>query len=271
MDQNHVWQIAKPARSSRPDLSRRALIHLALTALVLGTIAVVLGRGTRPGDPIGQISAILGSVILCLPLAFFIAKRSGVAASPPTWFVLHALSGFVGIALIAAHVSSVSSIAPPMAPLIALVFLVLQGFWMRAFLTKRLSFLFARAPRSFDYGVALETKRAAIADIIARKEALLARLDPTAREATFSPRLAHWLRVPIKALRYELLAHREARLVGAKARAGAVLSYSRRLHMAVALVFYAGLLAHVIVMLFFAGYAAKGGEIYWWHIADWGR
>lgn len=271
MDQNHVWHIAKPARSSRPDLSCKALIHMALTALVLVVLAVVLGQSTRPGDPIGQTSAFLGSLILCLPLAFFVAKRSGFAASPPTWFVLHALSGFVGIGLIAVHVASVSGFAPPLVPLASLVFLVVQGFWMRAFLTKRLSFLFARAPRSFDYGPALETKKAAIADIIARKEALLTRLDPAAQEATFSPRLAHWLRAPVKALRYEWLAHREARLVGAKARAGAVLSYSRRLHMAVALVFYAGLLGHVIVMLFFAGYAAKGGEIYWWHIADWGR
>ena len=44
----------------------------------------------------------------------------------------------------------------------------------------------------------------------------------------------------------------------------------RPLHMGVAWLFLAGLLAHVIVVLFFAGYAAEGREIYWWHLTAWG-
>ena len=40
--------------------------------------------------------------------------------------------------------------------------------------------------------------------------------------------------------------------------------------MLAALAFYLGLVAHIIVMLFFAGYAAQGGAIEWWHITAWG-
>ena len=270
MEIKKSWQIAKPARSDRPDLSRKSLLVLALVVAIIMVIFVILGRGHRPGEPLGQISAIVGSLLLLVPLAFFIAKRSGLAASPPLWFVAHALSGFGGIALIAYHVASVSKLSFALVPLAALIFLVIQGFWVRAFLTQRLSTLFARSPRSFQYGRALADNKGKIAEIIAKKKVLLAILDPSASEATFSPRLSHWFRAPIKTLRYERLANNEALLVGAKSRAGFWLSYSRRFHMAVAAMFYLSLLAHVVVMLFFAGYAAQGEEVYWWHFTSWG-
>ncbi|CUH82403.1 hypothetical protein TRM7557_03920 [Tritonibacter multivorans] len=244
---------------------------VAVSATLLGIlVAVPLFRDTRPGAPFNQACAIAGTICLLMPAVFFFAKRGGAAKNPPLWFVLHAICGFMGIFLISIHVASVSALSPALVPLVALMFLVCQGFWVRAFLTRRLSFLFARSPKSFDFGTALPDNRAAIGAVIEQKTALLAMLDPQANEATFSPRLRHWLRAPLKALRYDLLARREAALVGARARAGFVLSYARQLHIAVAAIFYLSLLAHVVVMLFFAGYAAKGGEVYWWHIANWG-
>ena len=60
-------------------------------------------------------------------------------------------------------------------------------------------------------------------------------------------------------------------MVGARQSAGLVLAWSRRIHMAAAALFFLGLLAHVIVVLFFAGYAAGNGEIDWWYITAWGR
>jgi hypothetical protein len=30
-----------------------------------------------------------------------------------------------------------------------------------------------------------------------------------------------------------------------------------------------GLITHVIVVLFFAGYVADGRDIYWWHFTAW--
>ena len=270
MAQSPKWSVARRASSTRPDLSKFQLIVLATMSLALVVCAAVLAREGRSGDPLNQTSAIVGTVFLMMPLVFFLAKRMGFAANPPFWFVMHAVCGFVGIALIAVHVAPVSSVSPALVPLVSLVFLVCQGFWVRAFLTRRLSFLFARSPKSFAYTGKLPPNREAIAAVIKQKEELLKRLDPSASEATFSPRLRHWVRRPFKALRYDYLARKEGRLVGARGRAGLVLSYARQVHILVAGIFYLSLLAHVVVMLFFAGYAAKGGEAYWWHFASWG-
>jgi membrane protein DedA with SNARE-associated domain len=40
--------------------------------------------------------------------------------------------------------------------------------------------------------------------------------------------------------------------------------------MLAALGFYLGLIAHIVVILFFAGYAAGDGEIDWWYVTAWG-
>jgi len=58
--------------------------------------------------------------------------------------------------------------------------------------------------------------------------------------------------------------------VGARSSVAVELRWARRIHMLAALGFYLGLIAHVIVVLFFAGYAAGGSEISWWHITAWG-
>jgi hypothetical protein len=43
----------------------------------------------------------------------------------------------------------------------------------------------------------------------------------------------------------------------------------RLVHRLLAWGFLAGLIMHILLVLFFAGYVADGGEIYWWHITDW--
>jgi hypothetical protein len=60
-------------------------------------------------------------------------------------------------------------------------------------------------------------------------------------------------------------------MVGARQAAGKIRGWSRRIHIAVAVLFYGGLLAHIIVVLFFAGYVVGDGEIDWWYITAWGR
>jgi hypothetical protein len=67
------------------------------------------------------------------------------------------------------------------------------------------------------------------------------------------------------------LIDREAGVVGARQAVGALLGWSRRIHMLAAVLFYAGLLTHIVIVLFFAGYAAGDGEIDWWYVTDWGR
>jgi hypothetical protein len=154
--------------------------------------------------------------------------------------------------------------------LLLMVFLILQGSLLRVVLSRGFSLLFARSSAAQGFTAPLALNRNALQQVIDDKVELLARLDANADEALFSPALKHWLRQPWNSLRYQFLAEREARMVGARAGAGVVLAWSRRIHMLAALAFYLGLIAHIIVVLFFAGYAARGGEIEWWYITAWG-
>ena len=69
--------------------------------------------------------------------------------------------------------------------------------------------------------------------------------------------------------RVAMLARTEERMVGARQSVGAGQAWWRPLHMALAGIFVAGLLTHIVVVTFFAGYVAEGRDIYWWHITAW--
>jgi hypothetical protein len=151
------------------------------------------------------------------------------------------------------------------------VFLILQGSFLRVVVSRGLSLLFARNTTQQGFGTWNALDKEAIQTIINEKTALLKSLDPSAQEALFSPALKHWLGHPLLSARYQRLADKEAGLVGARQAAGKTLAWSRRIHMLAGALFYLGLIAHVIVVLFFAGYAADGEDISWWYITDWGK
>ena len=151
-----------------------------------------------------------------------------------------------------------------------MLFLILQGSLIRGILTRGFSLLFARSSAPTGFSAPDSLDKLALQQVINAKVELLRTLDSTADEALFSPALKHWLRQPVRSARYQLLAEREARMIGARASAGAALGWSRRIHMLAALGFYLGLVAHIVVVLFFAGYAADGGDIDWWYITAWG-
>ena len=44
----------------------------------------------------------------------------------------------------------------------------------------------------------------------------------------------------------------------------------RPLHLLLSWLFVGGLLLHVVLVTFFAGWVADGGEVYWWHVTRWG-
>ena len=254
----------------RPDINETSLIGL-LTFIIFGFLfACLLSWNTRPGESVNQTAAVIGSLLLLVPGLFSIIKRSASEQNPPQWFVFHVLASVAGATLIFMHAAGGSWLSPPGFTLLILIVLLIQGILARLLLARKLSHLFAASTPAFNVNQPLQTDRKALAAVIAAKTKLLQQLDSQANEALFSPALKHWLQSPLLTLRYQRLIEQEHKLVGARQNAGTLLAYWRRLHMLLAVVFFVGLLTHVIVVLFFAGYAAGDNEIYWWHIADWG-
>lgn len=244
--------------------ARLAVVSALFALLLLAVLALAEGR---PGDPLPQLAGALGTALLLAPAAFSVHKRAGGATRPRAWFVAHVLASLLGALCIAVHLRGGSLLSPPGAVAAALFFLIVQGLLARARLGRDYARLFARAPRSF---APVDADRSALATLIERKRALLAVLDPAADEGLFSLQWRHWLASPSLSWRYAGLVRRERALVQAKLPVGTVLRGWRGLHIACACVFFVGLLAHMVVVLFFAGYAAGGEAPYWWHLFAWG-
>jgi len=224
-----------------------------------------------PGSPLAQWCAAVGVFLLLAPMLFSIMKRFGISDSPPFWFVAHVLCASLGMCLILIHVAGGSWFSPPGLVLFLMLFLLLQGVWLRTAISKKFSYLFARNSASGGFATSGTLDKTALAAIIDKKIECLGLLDANASEAIFSPTIRHWLAHPWLSIRYQSLIDREARVVGARQAAGTLLAWSRRIHLMAAALFYVGLLTHIIIVLFFAGYAAGGAEIGWWYITDWGR
>jgi hypothetical protein len=258
-------------RRNRPDLSERIILLLLAGVIAVVTLILAWPGLPSPGSTLGQSCAALGALLLLTPFLFLLMKRSGRTDSPPAWFIAHVLATSFGSCLIFIHVARGNWLSPPGIVLLSMSFLILQGSLLRVVLSRGFSLLFARNSAAQGFAAPAGLDKVALQGVIDDKTALLRSLDAGAEEALFSPALKHWLRHPLNSCRYQWLAQREARMVGARAAVGAELRWSRRIHMLAALVFYLGLIAHVVVVLFFAGYAAAGGEIDWWYITAWGR
>ena len=124
----------------------------------------------------------------------------------------------------------------------------------------------AKAPA---FAVPDAATRGRLRQIIAEKSRLLAQLDPQANEGTFAVNLPHFLRSPRLACTYRALAREESRLLGVRQAVPPSQAWWRPLHMALAWLFVAGVLIHVVTVTFFAGYVAGGGPITWWHLTAW--
>ncbi|MDH3763858.1 MAG: hypothetical protein OEU50_23010, partial [Gammaproteobacteria bacterium] len=197
----------------RPDLSERTI--LLLLAVVIAAAASILLQpgGASPGSVRGQLSAAAGALLLLAPLLFVIMKRSGLSASPPTWFIAHVLATMLGCCLVFIHVAAGEWFTPPGLVLVLLVTLILQGSLLRVIFSRGFSLLFARSCLATGFSAPQSLDKAALQGVIDDKVRLLQTLDPAADEAQFSPALKHWLRRPLKSLRYQWLSEREARMV----------------------------------------------------------
>ncbi|MEX0871510.1 MAG: hypothetical protein WDZ65_06785, partial [Aquisalimonadaceae bacterium] len=216
----------------------------------------------RPGTPVLQTAGIVGSILLLVPFAFSLGKRAGTSRVPNRLFILHVLASVLGSFLVAIHAAAGLQ-GPPLVILACLLALVVTGVVARVHISGHMAATFGTKSAPF-LPVAPELKDQ-LRNIIRQKQELLRKLDPQAQEALFSVTLRHWVRAPRLSLAFHRLARREARLIGERASVRLIQAYWRPLHIALAWVFLAGLAVHVIVVTFFAGYAAGEGEIYWWH------
>ena len=114
-----------------------------------------------------------------------------------------------------------------------------------------------------------EDRRAALREVLDLKLALLSRIDPHAEEATFSLQPAHWLRAPLRSWQYLQAVQRERDLLGAHEIYRPADRWWRLAHQLLAMALVLGILVHVVLCTFFAGYVADGGPVYWWHVTAW--
>ncbi|MGB2241188.1 MAG: hypothetical protein ACPH3B_05145 [Candidatus Puniceispirillaceae bacterium] len=205
-------------------------------------------------------------ILLLVPFLFSIGKRGGLSQVPNKLFILHVGASIMGSLLVAGH--AVASLdGPPLMLLAALVLLMITGAFGRVYANRIFAASFAMKPAPFASHD--ETIKTAIKNLIEAKRGVLKRLDPAAKEALFSVTLDHWIRRPILSLTYVRLARRESALVRSRHSLPRRGAYWRPLHLLLAWLFLAGMITHIVVVTFFAGYVADGGEIYWWHVTAW--
>jgi hypothetical protein len=259
-------------RVARPDLPDRRLA--AATAGAIAAIAVWfllhawLPEAWRtPGSPQLYLTGVAGGLLLLVPAAFALVKRGGRSHRPVLWFNLHVGCSLLGAVLVAAHSAGLLR-RPPALLLLALVALAALGVWARVRGSRLMAATFASKPYAF--APPDSATRGRLRAIIAEKRALLARLDPSANEGTFSVALPHLIGQPRLAAAYRRLEREEARLIGTRRAVDPKQAWWRPLHLLLAWLFVLGVLIHVVTVTFFAGYVAAGGPIIWWHLAQWG-
>ena len=152
--------------------------------------------------------------------------------------------------------------------LIGTIFLLLvTGAFARIIMAPKMAATFGTKPRAFQQADPVLKGR--LRDLITRKTELLKRLDPTADEGLFSVTLGHLLARPLKSSAYMRLAREETRLMGTRNTVSPLQAWWRPVHIVLAWLFLGGLILHVVLVTFFAGYVADGRDIYWWHLAAW--
>jgi len=255
-----------------PDIDNRRLV--VLTAAAIAAIAAwfalrpLLSPVWRtPGSPQLYLAGFAGALLLLVPAAFALDKRTGASRDPRGSFNAHVYCALAGAVLIAMHSGGFLR-RPPALLLAAIVALAALGVWARLRGARRMAATFATKTHVFAEPDA--AARARLKQLIEEKKLILRDLDQGANEGTFSVTLPHLLRRPRLALAYRRLARAESRLLGTRGAVGAAQAWWRPLHVALAWIFAVGVAIHVLTVTFFAGYVAGGGSIAWWHLAAWG-
>lgn len=257
------------AKATWRDAANKVLLVMAASAVVFaGLHLMVLGYlpadWQRPGSVPLHLLGLGGAILFILSTGFSLAKRIPTTAqtSPRVWFGLHVAFAWIGILLATVHASG-RFLTPPALILALALGLMGLGVWARVALSARVAATFAAKRGSFErYHPA---RKDLLRDLIRQKSALLSRIDPTAEEALWSPTPRDWLRHPILTGRYVSLTARETWLIGSRRSVSAAQGYWRLVHILAALALVLGLAAHIIVVMVFPEYAARGRDVDWWH------
>jgi len=255
----------------RNDFSDSRLLQLTVTVMLAIAAWFAVRPGLpqawrEPGSPELYLTGVAGALLLLVPVAFALAKRGGRSRNPNGWFNAHVACSLVGSILIAIHSGGFLR-RPPALLLLAIFALAVLGVWARVRGARRMAATFASKAPAFRVPDAATRNR--LQEILGAKRRLLGELDPAAREGLFSVTLAHLLKHPRLAIAYQRLVRDEARLLGMRNAVGFAQGWWRPVHMALAWIFVAGVLIHVITVTLFAGYVAGGGAITWWHLTAW--
>lgn len=246
------------------------VLFFALLVAGFYLAAALLPEDTfRPGGGGLYVVGIGGAVLFAISLSHFLAKRLPAPTGMKSlWKELHVICGSLGVAVVSIHPDGSLGKLPVLVLLAALGVLV-TGLYGRLISSQQVPLRLGRNLSAF--APAREESMAPLWALINAKRSLVSALSEGAVEGEYSLSLGDWLRHPILSLRYQRLSLREEGLV--RAAAGMSLGlpsllqrYWRLAHLVFVGLLILGLLAHVIVVLFFAGYAAGGQEVYWWHL-----
>jgi len=268
-------RVATGPRASDPDARGVSKsIALGAAAVVVGAAYAVLvpwlaRYDVRPGAPVGQSLGIAAALLMLATLSYLPAKRSDALSEPNRRLVrAHIAVGLVGAGVALAHSRLVVG-HPPILVLLAFLGLLGTGAYGRVVASRRLAPSFGRGGHPFRPAAAAP---AALRDLADHKRAMLASLDPGAREGTFALRLSHWAAHPLRASRYyaaslvERSRMRALSAAGYQTQMSALERWWRIAHLVLAWLAVLGLIAHVVTVLFFAQWAAGDRQVYWWHV-----
>lgn len=257
-------------------------LALASIALLMGAAVLIVGIPSwtpwdlRPGSVLGQLIGISAGILLLFTLRYLFVRRSDRPhADKPGAQKLHALLGTTGVALALVH-SQAALREWSALVLLAAIGLLLTGLYGRLISPGRVGRSFGgnAVPYLASGAGTHPWSEQVTLQQLNEKRRILSILDGSASESRFVLRLHHWLRHPRLAFAYHRLSRREYRLRASQPNTALrAIPLAERLwrqtHLILALLFVAGLFAHLITVLFFAGYVADGREIYWWHFTAW--
>ncbi|MCH9673547.1 MAG: hypothetical protein K0U93_19060 [Gammaproteobacteria bacterium] len=255
--------------NAQTDLSNRALGRLAAVGLGLSVVAMISwpwwGDDWRqPGGPLLQTFAAIGSIFLVGAFIAAHGKRRGRQGR--SGFKHHVILATIGLVLVACH-STGSLSRPPALLLGALLGLLVIGVWARTSGARQMAATFGTKPSVL--ATRAPAQREQLRAIIDRKSRLLETWQPHADEGQFSLTPTHWVRSPRRAWQYQRLVREERSLLGTNTTVSTRQAYWRLAHQLLAWSFLVGLLVHVVLVTWFAGYVADGRSVYWWHLAAW--